>query len=108
MSSTISIGISRDTAILPTNPFFQWNAIAALAAAADVLKGWDDALAKDCLETAIKAWNDVKAHPTQNPTDGGLGGAEKGKRFAASREDIDLLACFGSGVICVVVSGVSR
>ena len=50
-----------------TNPFFQWNAIAALAAAADVLKGWDDALAKDCLETAIKAWNDEKAHPTPNP-----------------------------------------
>ena len=47
-----------------TNPFFQWNAIAALAAAADVLKGWDDALAKDCLDTAIKAWNDEKAHPT--------------------------------------------
>jgi endoglucanase len=37
-----------------TNPFFQWNAIAALAAAADVLKGYDDALAKDCLDTAIK------------------------------------------------------
>ncbi|HZU08754.1 MAG TPA: glycoside hydrolase family 9 protein [Pseudacidobacterium sp.] len=47
------------------NPFFQWNAIAALAAAADVLKGWDDTLAKDCLDTAIKAWNDEKAHPTQ-------------------------------------------
>ncbi len=58
-----------------TNPFFQWNAIAALAAAADVLKGWDDALAKDCLETAIKAWNDEKAHPTQTPGGGGLGGA---------------------------------
>jgi hypothetical protein len=57
------------------NPFFQWNAIAALAAAADVLKGWDDALAKDCLETAIKAWNDEKAHPTPNPARGGLGGA---------------------------------
>src|SRR3954465_14859965 len=57
------------------NPYFQWNAIAALAAAADTLKGWDDALAKDCLETAIKAWNDEKAHPTQNPEGGGLGGA---------------------------------
>ena len=57
------------------NPFFQWNAIAALAAAADTLKGWDDALAKDCLETAVKAWNDEKAHPTQNPAGGGLGGA---------------------------------
>jgi hypothetical protein len=58
-----------------TNPFFQWNAIAALAAAADTLKGYDDALAKDCLETAIKAWNDEKAHPTPSPTGGGLGGA---------------------------------
>ncbi len=46
------------------NPFFQWDAIAALAAAADVLKGYDDPLAKDCLDTAIKAWNAEKAHPT--------------------------------------------
>ena len=48
-----------------TNPYFQWNAIAALAAAADTLKGYDDALAKDCLDTAIKAWNEEKAssHP---------------------------------------------
>ncbi len=49
------------------NPFFQWNAIAALAASADTLKGWDDAMAKDCLQTAIKAWNDEKAHPTPFP-----------------------------------------
>ena len=53
------------------NPYFQWNAIAALAAAADTLKGWDDALAKDCLETAIKAWNDTTANPTLYPTGGG-------------------------------------
>jgi endoglucanase len=52
------------------NPYFQWNAIAALAAAADTLKHWDDALAKDCLDTAIKAWNDTKAHPTEYPTGG--------------------------------------
>jgi endoglucanase len=52
------------------NPYFQWNAIAALAAAADTLKDWDDALAKDCLDTAIKAWNDTKAHPTEYPTGG--------------------------------------
>jgi endoglucanase len=57
------------------NPFFQWNAIAALAAAADTLKGYDDALAKDCLDTAIKAWNDEKAHPTPFPGGGGWGGA---------------------------------
>ncbi len=59
-----------------TNPFFQWNGIAALAAAADVLKGWDDALAKDCLNAAIKAWNDEKAHPT--PAGGAFGGAPAG------------------------------
>ena len=46
------------------NPFFQWQAVAALAAAADTLQGWDDALAKRCLETAVKAWHDEKAHPT--------------------------------------------
>ncbi|MGE5055158.1 MAG: glycoside hydrolase family 9 protein [Acidobacteriota bacterium] len=53
------------------NPYFQWNAIAALAAAADTLKGWDDALAKDCLETAIKAWKDTAANATLYPTGGG-------------------------------------
>ncbi len=53
------------------NPFFQWNAIAALAAAADTLKGSDDALAKDCLETAIKAWKDTSANPTLYPTSSG-------------------------------------
>jgi hypothetical protein len=57
------------------NPFFQWNANAALAAAADVLKGWDAALARDCLETAIQAWNEEKAHPTPFPN-GGMPGAE--------------------------------
>src|SRR5438477_4995936 len=69
-------GKADDRWIFTTNnPYFQWNAIAALAAAADTLKGWDDALAKDCLDTAIKAWKDEKAHPTQNPEGGGLGGA---------------------------------
>lgn len=52
------------------NPFFQWNAIASLAAAADTLKGWDDALAKDCLAAAVKAWNDEKAHPTPQANGG--------------------------------------
>ncbi len=76
------------------NPYFQWNAIAALAAAADVLKGWDDPLAKDCLETAMKAWAEEKAHPTPLPAGGffggpapvsGLGGASGGGVLAASQ-----------------------
>ncbi|HVU34595.1 MAG TPA: glycoside hydrolase family 9 protein [Opitutaceae bacterium] len=57
------------------NPFFQWNAIAALAAAADTLRGWDDAMANDCLQTAIKAWNDEKAQPTPAPAGWHFGGA---------------------------------
>lgn len=57
-----------------TNAANQWGAVAALAAAADVLKGWDDALAKDCLETAMKAWNDEKANPTPSPARRGFGG----------------------------------
>jgi len=79
-------GKADDRWIFTTNnPFFQWNAIAALAAAADTLKGWDDALAKDCLDTAIKAWNDEKAHPT--PAGGVLAasqGAVSGRKPAAS------------------------
>jgi endoglucanase len=72
------------------NPYLQWNAVAALAAAADTLKGWDDALAKDCLETAIKAWKDTKAQPTLYPTDRrlegeGPAGAVVGGVLAASQ-----------------------
>ncbi|HEX6803417.1 MAG TPA: glycoside hydrolase family 9 protein [Terriglobales bacterium] len=84
-------GKADDRWIFTTNnPYFQWNAIAALAAAADTLKGWDDALAKDCLQTAIKAWDDAKANPTQYPTDIGLhgeapAGAAGGGVLAASQ-----------------------
>jgi endoglucanase len=68
------------------NSYFQWNAIAALAAAADTLKGWDDALAKDCLETAIKAWKDSKGDPTKYPTDRESSpGAPAGGVLAASQ-----------------------
>jgi len=75
------------------NPFFQWNAIAALAASADTLKGWDDALAKDCLETAIKAWNDEKAHPTPNPWHGGFGAeAPGGNGVLAASQGAPLVA----------------
>ncbi len=77
-----------------TNPYFQWNAIAALAAASDVLKGWDDALAKDCLETAIKAWNDEKAHPTPS---------QAGRGFYDAAPTGDL----GGGVLAASQGGVS-
>jgi hypothetical protein len=42
----------------------QYGAAAALAAASQALKGWDDALAKECLDTAVKLWDEEHAHPT--------------------------------------------
>ena len=42
----------------------QYGAAASLAAAARVLEGWDDALAKECLDTAVNLWNDEHGHPT--------------------------------------------
>ncbi len=42
----------------------EWGAASALAAASQTLKGWDDALAKECLDTSVKLWHDEHAHPT--------------------------------------------
>jgi endoglucanase len=38
-------------------------AAASLAAASRVLRGFDDALATQCLQTAIQVWNDEHSHP---------------------------------------------
>lgn len=78
-----------------TNPYLQWNAIAALAAAADTLRGWDDSLAKDALDTAIKAWDDETAHPTPNPPRDSSGasvpgGAPGSGVLAASQGAVDV------------------
>ena len=45
-------------------PRLQYGAAAALAAASRALKNWDDALAKQCLDGAVKLWSDERAHPT--------------------------------------------
>ena len=45
-------------------PFLQYGAAATLASASTALKGWDDPLAKECLETSVKLWNEEHAHPT--------------------------------------------
>ncbi|MFP5226422.1 MAG: glycoside hydrolase family 9 protein, partial [Acidobacteriota bacterium] len=52
--------------------FNQYGAAASLAAASRVLKGWNDPLAKECLDAAIKLWNDEQTHPAPNPTRGGF------------------------------------
>ncbi len=66
-------------------PFLQYGASTSLAAASEVLKGYDDALAKECLETAIKLWDDEHAHPTamQGPSFGPPGMAAMGEWRAA-------------------------
>ena len=49
-----------------------YGAAASLAAAARVLRGWDDPLAKQCLDAAAKLWDDQHANPT--PAQPGFGG----------------------------------
>ncbi len=48
---------NRDTAL-------QYATAASLAASSRVLRGFDDALAKECLETAVKIWDFEHAHPS--------------------------------------------
>ncbi len=58
-------GIPDDRwAFTTKEPRLQYGAAAALAAASQALKGWDDGLAKQCLDTAIKLWSEERAHPT--------------------------------------------
>ena len=48
----------------------QFAMVAALAASSRVLRGYDEALAKECLATAVKTWEFEQAHPpvrTPNP-----------------------------------------
>lgn len=51
----------------------QYGASAALASASTTLKGWDDPLAKQCLDAAVKLWNEEHANPTPMPPGRGFG-----------------------------------
>jgi hypothetical protein len=57
----------------------QYGAAASLAAASGALKGWDDALSKQCLVAAVKLWADEHAHPTPNQARGVGGGGGFGQ-----------------------------
>ena len=41
----------------------EYSAVAALAASSRVLRGFDDPLARECLATAVKAWEFEQSHP---------------------------------------------
>jgi hypothetical protein len=58
-------------------PRLQYGAAAALAAASQALKGWDDALARECLETAVRLWQEEHDHPTAIQT-------QLGERFPSN------------------------
>lgn len=45
------------------NTALEYKVAAALAAASRVLPGFEDSLAKECLETAIRAWEYEQSHP---------------------------------------------
>ena len=45
-----------------TSPTMEYGAAASLAAASRTLTGWNDPLAKQCLDAAVKLWNDASAH----------------------------------------------
>ncbi len=48
-----------------TSPSMEYAAAASLAAASRTLKGWNDPLSKQCLDAAVKLWQDAQAHPVQ-------------------------------------------
>lgn len=70
----------------------QYGSVATLAAAAVALRGYDDAMAKECLETAIRIWNDEHANPS--PGRGGPPGAGAGEEWNAA---IQLVLATGGG-----------
>lgn len=48
------------------NAAMDYSAIASLASASVALKGWNDPLAKRCLDTAVMLWKKEQAHPGPN------------------------------------------
>ncbi|HEY6514550.1 MAG TPA: glycoside hydrolase family 9 protein [Steroidobacteraceae bacterium] len=48
-----------------TSTSMEYGAAASLAAASRTLKGWNDPLAKQCLDAAIGLWNQAETHPVQ-------------------------------------------
>ncbi len=66
-------------------PFLEYGAATSLAAASEVLRGYDDPLAKQCLDTAIKLYDEESANPppTQGPSFGPPGMAALGQWRAA-------------------------
>lgn len=63
-SNGISSGVPDDRWAFTTHVTgLNYDAAAALAAASRVLRGYDDALAEKCLQTAVQVWTQEHSHP---------------------------------------------
>jgi hypothetical protein len=76
-------------------PLLQYGAAGALADASQTLKGWDDALAKECLDTAVKLWDEEHAHPT--PMQGPRFGPTRMAEMVEWRAAVALLVATNGG-----------
>ncbi|RPI21536.1 MAG: glycoside hydrolase [Acidobacteria bacterium] len=75
----------------------QYGAAASLAAASVTLKGWDDALAKECLDAAVKLWEEEHANPTPAPQRPGGGGPRGMGQTMEWRAALELLIATNGG-----------
>lgn len=65
-----------------TSPSMEYGAAASLAAASRTLRGWNDPLSKQCLDAAIRLWNDAEAHPVAEHRPSYLEGERGYREFA--------------------------
>jgi endoglucanase len=64
-----------------TSPRMEYAAAASLAAASRTLKGWNDALSKQCLDAAIELWRKAQAQTVKQHLPGYLEGAGGYREF---------------------------
>ncbi len=67
-------------------PFLQYSGIGSLAAASRALRGFNDALADECLALAKKAYVEERARPATPPPPARAGAPGGGARFGAGAE----------------------
>ncbi|HEY2861527.1 MAG TPA: glycoside hydrolase family 9 protein [Terracidiphilus sp.] len=78
-------------------PFLQYGAATALADASVTLKGWDDALSKKCLETAVKLDSDERAKPTPAHQGAGFYGGGAFAKMGEFRAALALMLATNGG-----------
>jgi endoglucanase len=84
-------------------PRLQYGAAAALASASQALKGWDDGLAKECLDNSIRLWTEERAHPTPAQVPPGWGMSKQFVEEIVRNEEwkatLQLLIATGGGEV---------